>query len=69
MPHIRNALLAGIDLAQEFPTMSRVWENMLEVPEVQAVLEDAGGIVQPFVFDSDKFEVYANMPKLGKDGE
>jgi len=29
------------------------------VPEARAVLEDAGGIVQPLAFDSDQFEVYA----------
>ena len=59
VPQIRNALLAEIDLPGEFPILSRVWENMLKVPEVLAVLEEAGGIVQPLVFDSDKFEVYA----------
>ena len=58
-PQIRNALLAGIDLAGEFPTLSWVWQNMLSVPEVQAVLEDAGGTVQPLAFDAEKFEVYA----------
>ena len=68
VPQIRNALLAGIDLPGEFPTLSRVWENMLEVPEVQAVMEEAGGIVQPFVFDADKFEVYADMAKPEKGG-
>ncbi len=31
---------------------------MLGVPEVQAVMEDAGGVVQPMFFDQDKFEVY-----------
>ena len=60
VPQIRNALLAGIDLEQEFPTMSRVWENMLAVPEVQEVLEDAGGVVQPLTFDADRFEVYVD---------
>lgn len=63
VPQIRNALLAGIDLGREFPTLFRVWENMLAVPEVQAVLEEAGGVVQPLAFDAEKFEVYANMPK------
>ena len=66
VPQIRNALLAGIDLPGEFPTMSRIWENMLAVPEVRAVLEEAGGIVQPLAFDAEKFEVYAAMPKPGK---
>jgi maleylacetoacetate isomerase len=68
VPQIRNALLAGIDLEDEFPTMSRVWENMLAVPEVQAVLEDAGGVVQPLAFDAEKFEVYAAMPEKGSSG-
>ena len=63
VPQVRNALLAGIDLGHEFPTLSRVWENMLCVPEVLAVLEDAGGIVQPLAFDPEKFELYADMAK------
>ena len=66
VPQIRNALLAGIDLPGAFPTMARVWDNMLAVPQVQAVLEEAGGIVQPLVFDREKFEVYAGTPKPGK---
>ena len=65
VPQIRNALLAGIDLPGEFPTLSRVWKNMLAVPEVQAVLEDAGGTVQPLAFDAEKFEVYADLPETG----
>ena len=28
---------------------------------VRAVLDEAGGIVQPFAFDPDKFEVYAKL--------
>jgi maleylacetoacetate isomerase len=63
VPQIRNALLAGIDLGGEFPTLSRVWQNMLAVPEVAAVLEEAGGVVQPLAFDAEKFEVYADMPR------
>ena len=59
IPQIRNALLAGIDLPGEFPTIARVWDNMLAVPEVRAVLEDAGGVVQPFVFDTRKFAAIA----------
>ncbi len=62
LPQIRNALLAGINLADEFPTMARVWENLLVVHEVKAVLDEAGGVVQPLAFDAEKFEVYANMP-------
>ena len=61
VPQIRNALLAGIDLSGEFPVLSRTWENAIAVPEVAAVLEEAGGIVQPFAFDADKFEIYATV--------
>ena len=68
VPQIRNALLAGIDLAGEFPTLSRIWKNMLAVPEVQAVLEEAGGVVQPLAFDAEKFEVYAAMPTRARPG-
>ena len=58
VPQIRNALLAEIDLPSEFPILSTVWNNLLDVPEVQAVLDDAGGIVQPLVYDAEQFEVY-----------
>ncbi|MCY3856078.1 MAG: hypothetical protein OXF78_07275, partial [Rhodospirillales bacterium] len=61
VPQVRNALLAGIDLPGEFPTLSRVWENAIAVPEAAAVLNEAGGIVQPFAFDAEKFEVYADV--------
>lgn len=61
VPQIRNALLAEIDLPGEFPILNRVWNNMLAVPEVHAVLEEAGGVVQPLVFDAEKFEVYAHQ--------
>ena len=61
VPQIRNALLAEIDLAGEFPTMSRVWENLLGVEMILGVLEEFGGIVQPLAFDADKFEVYASQ--------
>lgn len=59
VPQIRNAFLAGIDLKAEFPIMARVWDNLIADPNVSAVLEDAGGIVQPFAFDAETFEVYA----------
>ena len=59
VPQIRNALLAGIDLASEFPTMSRCWENVLEVQAVKEVVDEAGGVVQPLVFDEEQFEVYS----------
>ena len=58
VPQIRNALLAEIDLPTEFPILSTVWNNLLDVPEVRAVLDDAGGIVQPLVYDAEQFEVY-----------
>ena len=61
VPQVRNALLAGIDLSGEFPALSRVWENTIAVPEAAAVLKEAGGIIQPFAFDAEKFEVYAKM--------
>lgn len=63
VPQIRNALLAGIDLPNEFPTLSRVFDNMLAVPEVAGVIEKAGGVIQKLVFDEDKFEVYAGDDK------
>ena len=63
VPQVRNALLAGIDLPAEFSTLSRVFENAVAVPEVAAVLEAAGGIVQPLAFDAEKFEVYADLPE------
>ena len=62
VPQVRNALLSEIDLAREFPNLSRVFDNAVAVPEVAAVLEAAGGIVQPIAFDADKFEVYADLP-------
>ena len=61
VPQIRNALLAGIDLSGEFPVLSRTWKNAITLPEVAAVLDAAGGIVQPFAFDAEKFEVYAKL--------
>ena len=61
VPQIRSALLAGIDLPREFPVLARIWENAIAVPEVASMMEEAGGIVQPFAFDADKFEVYATL--------
>jgi len=58
VPQIRNALLAEIDLPSEFPILSTIWNNLLDVPEVRAVLNDAGGIVQPLVYEAEQFEVY-----------
>ena len=65
IPQIRNALLAEIDLPTEFPTMSRVWENLLSVKVISGVLEEFGGIVQPFAFDANKFEVYVKRNNPG----
>ena len=59
VPQVRNALLAGIDLVAEFPTISRTWGNMLQDKAVQAVLDEAGGIVQPLAYDERKFEIYS----------
>ena len=58
VPQIRNALLAEIDLPSEFPILSTIWNNLLDVPEVRAVLDDAGGIIQPLIYDVEQFEVY-----------
>ena len=58
VPQIRNALLAGIDLDKEFPTISKVFNNLLEVPNIFKVVDDAGGAVQPFAFDAEKFQVF-----------
>ncbi len=58
VPQIRNALLAGIDLDKEFPTISKVFNNLLEVPNISKVVDDAGGVVQPFAFDAEKFQVF-----------
>ncbi len=58
VPQIRNALLAGIDLDYEFPTISKVFNNLLEVPNISRVVEKAGGAIQPFAFDEEKFQIF-----------
>jgi len=58
VPQIRNALLAQINLPKEFPTISRVWDNLLKVQTIADTLEEFGGVVQPFAFNSSKFELY-----------
>ena len=60
VPQIRNALLAEIDLAREFPNLAQVWENAIAEPRVQDVLEASGGVIQPLAFDRDRFEVYSD---------
>ena len=55
VPQIRNALLAEIDLAREFPTLARVWNNAIaearkslsglmwfEVTEFRGAITDKG---------------------------
>ena len=69
VPQVRNARLAGIDLPGEFPALARIFENAVAVPEVAAVLEAAGGIVQPLAFDAEKFEVYADLPGSARGAE
>ena len=63
VPQIRNALLGGINLIEEFPLISKVFNNLLNTPSVAQVVNDAGGAVQPLAFDADKFEVYQSKFK------
>ena len=63
VPQIRNALLGGINLIEEFPLISKVFNNLLNTPSVAQVVNDAGGTVQPLAFDADKFEVYQSKFK------
>ena len=58
VPQIRNALLGGINLPEEFPLISKIFNNLLETPSVSEGVNDAGGALQPLAFDADKFEVY-----------
>ena len=52
----------GVEHSATFtPMRPRVWENAIAVPEAAAVLREAGGIIQPFAFDAEKFEVYSTM--------
>ena len=64
VPQIRNALLTNINLPEKYPTLARVWENLLAVEIISKTLEEFGGVVQPFAFDSEKFEVYVAHPNL-----
>jgi hypothetical protein len=48
VPQVRNAFGAQIDIEHEFPSIFRVWSNCLLVPAVSQLLEECGGIVQPF---------------------
>ncbi len=61
IPQVRNALLAGIDLNAEFPVMARVWNHVIALPPVAALIEDAGGIVQQVTFDDRKFTAKAAL--------
>jgi hypothetical protein len=36
---------------------------LIDFDDVRGVLDQAGGIVQPFAFDAEKFEVYATLSK------
>ncbi|MEM7188846.1 MAG: glutathione S-transferase N-terminal domain-containing protein [Pseudomonadota bacterium] len=54
LPQIRNALLAEIDLPNEFPVLSRVFDHVCDQPGIAEVIEDAGGKVQPMVIDREK---------------
>ena len=58
VPQIRNALLSGIKLEKEFPTISKVFNNLLITPPVAKVVEAAGGAIQPLAYDEKKFQVY-----------
>ena len=65
VPQIRNALLAEINLATDFPNLARIWNNTLAVPEVDGVIQAAGGKIQPLAFDAEKFEVYVAREEAG----
>lgn len=56
VPQIRNSLLGGIDLPNEFPVMNEVFKNLLKTTCVAKVVNDAGGTIQPLAFDVEKFE-------------
>ena len=58
VPQIRNALLGGIDLPNEFPLINGVFKNLIKTSCIAKVVNDAGGTIQPLAFDAEKFEVY-----------
>ncbi len=58
VPQIRNALLGGIDLPNEFPVINGVFKNLIKTSCIAKVVNDAGGTIQPLAFDAEKFEVY-----------
>ena len=58
IPQIRNALASDISLKSDFPNLNKVWENMLALPNVLKIFEEAGGIIQPIVVDEKKLKKY-----------
>ena len=58
VPQIRNALLGGIDVPNEFPVMNEVFKHLLKIPCITKVINDAGGPIQSLAFDAKKFAVY-----------
>lgn len=63
VPQIRNALLARIDLAAEFPILWSVFENMKTVAAAREVMDEAGGAIQPLAFNRENFVSYAGSQK------
>ena len=45
VPQVRNGLGVGVDL-KAFPTIERLWNNMIAIDGVRNVLEENGGVVQ-----------------------
>eukprot|EP00658_Telonema_sp_P-2_P036102 TRINITY_DN26171_c0_g1_i1.p1 TRINITY_DN26171_c0_g1~~TRINITY_DN26171_c0_g1_i1.p1 ORF type:complete len:272 (-),score=73.88 TRINITY_DN26171_c0_g1_i1:328-1143(-) len=46
LPQVRNGIGAGITI-EDFPTLARVWNNLLEVKEVRETLDACGGVLPP----------------------
>ena len=64
VPQIRNALLAGIDLDKEFPTISKVFNNLLEVPNISKVVDDAGGLYSLLPLTQKSFKFFTKKIRL-----